>query len=194
MLDLRRPIYKQLSSYGHLGREDLGGLVLRAGTDLARGKLGTGDGVGRLSVRLRDDVRRLLLGGPHELFDARAETGVRRAFGLTELALRVRELSAHLERLLVERRDLGARGVELLGEAGDLAVDLAAVVAAHDDGEQRTVFGHDEPSASGVEHRVRRSAGWSSSTPARGRRPSVSVHPQVRDPDDVICAGVQIPW
>ena len=24
MLDLRRPIYKQLSSYGHLGREDLG--------------------------------------------------------------------------------------------------------------------------------------------------------------------------
>ncbi len=24
MLDLRRPIYKQLASYGHIGREDLG--------------------------------------------------------------------------------------------------------------------------------------------------------------------------
>ena len=111
------------------------------------GELGAGQGVGRLGVRLGHDVRGLLLGGPQQLLDARAQTGVRGPLGLAELAVRLGQLAGHLHGAAVEGLHLGAGVGESLLEPGDAGVDGFAFVSAEaDDGEGGPGVGHEQSS------------------------------------------------
>ena len=129
------------------GRDELGDLVLGAGAHLSRRQLGAGQRVGRLRVRLGDDVRRLLLGGAQQLLDARSEPRVRRALGLAELPVRLRELSGDLHGAAVELLDLGACVGKRLLEVRDARVNRLAFVSAEvDDGEGGPGVGHERSS------------------------------------------------
>ena len=110
-------------------------------------ELGASQRVGRLGVRLGDDVRRLLLGGAQQLLDARAEPGVGGPLGLAQLAVRLGQLAGDLHGPAVERLDLGAGVGEGLLERGDAGVDgLAFVSAEVDDGEGGPGVGHERSS------------------------------------------------
>ena len=150
---------QQLLGLAGGGRAALGHGVLGGGSELR--DLQAGLGPHRLGVvrGLGDHVGGLLLGEAEQLLDPGPEPGVRRPLALAQLPVGLRQLAGQLHGPGVEVLDPGTGLPEGALEVAQPGLHLAAVVAAHDDGELVLV---------GVAHCGAPRRGWGGFGPGRG--------------------------